>query len=965
MGDEGGEPSRTVDEARRGRLRCSAMPPRRPERADRDIDPRPRRSAERAPLGSTSSRGARRRARLLSLAVAALVSAARPAPLAAQPSPAEQASEDLSAARQRWRAAVERDDLAESAALADRYFALLEGTSELDSELAHFYLGYGDYARAEALLVRGLTREQPSFNDEGMLYARLANVYIDLGDLQSAEELLKRAQPLLQGWGEFYAVDSLARLYLEGRALRSFAEALDRMRVILKEATGGSGWAYAIPDLRAAQLCLRRGQVEEAERRLLDLRPRLEPALPAQSAVRADLLEELGVLFTRKGDPAAEALLLQALVIRERLFAPDHPAIVRALGHLANLYVAQGRTAMAVRTRERAAGLQDRSARANLARGSERQKRLVMGLVQRDTDATLSLHLQGAPRDQAAARLALRSILRRKGLALDAIAESFAALRRDLDAEGRALLGALTQLDAKLSTAITRGPIDIPAEEHQREVQQLEVERQRLEFQLAARTRAARPADAKEPPITVEAVQAAIPDGAALVEIVQYRPQDPFGPPVRPTWGKPRYAAYVVGRRGDVTGVDLGDAAAIDAAAAELSRDLSNPERDPRERARHLDALVMQPIRAALGAARWLLLSPDGALNLVPFAALVDEEGNYLIERASFTYLTSGRDLLRTAGAAAPRGATRGGVLVIADPAFGSLSELAPDDGATRGLRSAELAGARFPPLPGTEREAEAVRSALASATVLTGPSATEEALKRAQRPRVLHIATHGFFLPDQGSPADPASTRGAGIESPAWSENPLLRSGLALAGANARRSSSDEDDGILTALEISSLDLHGTQLVVLSACETGLGEVLRGDGVYGLRRALLLAGAETQVMSLWKVGDMATRDLMTSYYAALARGGGRSEALRSAQLEIRRERPHPHAWAGFIASGEGAALDGRQVAPTFPRVDTSPRGCACAAGEGGPSAPPALAALAAALVLVARKRWPRRPGNW
>ncbi|WP_437534160.1 CHAT domain-containing tetratricopeptide repeat protein [Sorangium sp. So ce726] len=937
------------------------MPPRRPERADRDIDPRSCRSEERPSHESPSSRGARRRARLLSLAVAALVSAARPAPLSAQPSPAEQASEALSVAHERWRAAVERDDLAEGAALADRYFALLEGTSELDNELAHFYLGYGDYARAEALLVRGLTREQPSFNDEGMLYARLANVYLDLGDLQSAEELLKRAQPLLQGWSEFYAVDSLARLYLEQRALRSFAEALDRMRAILREATGGSGWAYAIPDLRAAQLCLRRGQVEEAERRLLALRPQLEPALPAQSAVRADLLEELGVLFTRKGDPAAEALLLQALVIRERVFAPAHPAIVRVLGHLANLYVALGRTADAVRTRERAAGLQDRSARVNLARGSERQKRLYMGLVQRDTDATLSLHLQGAPRDQAAARLALRSILRRKGLALDAIAESFASLRRNLDAEGRALLDALTQLDAKLSTAITRGPIDIPAEEHQREVQQLEAERQRLEFQLAARTRAARPADAKEPPITVEGVQAAIPDGAALVEIAQYRPYDPFGPPVRPTWGKPRYAAYVVGRRGDVTGVDLGDAAAIDAAAAELSRDLSNPERDPRERARHLDALVMQPIRGALGPARWLLLSPDGALNLVPFAALVDEEGGYLIERASFTYLTSGRDLLRTAGAVAPRGR----VLVIADPAFGSLSELAPDNDATRGLRSAELAGARFPPLPGTEREAEAVRSALASATVLTGPSATEEALKRAQRPRVLHIATHGFFLPDQGSAADPANTRGAEIEGHAWSENPLLRSGLALAGANARRSSSDEDDGILTALEISSLDLHGTQLVVLSACETGLGEVPRGDGVYGLRRALLLAGTETQVMSLWKVGDMATRDLMTSYYAALARGGGRSEALRSAQLQIRRERPHPHAWAGFITSGEGAALDGRQVAPSFPRAAPGPRGCACAAGEEGSSAPPALTALAAALVLVARKRWPRRPGNW
>ena len=143
--------------------------------------------------------------------------------------------------------------------------------------------------------------------------------------------------------------------------------------------------------------------------------------------------------------------------------------------------------------------------------------------------------------------------------------------------------------------------------------------------------------------------------------------------------------------------------------------------------------------------------------------------------------------------------------------------------------------------------------------------------------------------------------------------DNPLLRSGLALAGANVRRSG--EDDGILTALEASGLNLWGTKLVVLSACDTGVGEVKNGEGVYGLRRALVLAGAETQMMSLWPVSDEGTRDLMIGYYQALQAGQGRGEALRQVQLQMlaRPDRQHPFYWASFIQSGEWASLDGKR----------------------------------------------------
>lgn len=139
--------------------------------------------------------------------------------------------------------------------------------------------------------------------------------------------------------------------------------------------------------------------------------------------------------------------------------------------------------------------------------------------------------------------------------------------------------------------------------------------------------------------------------------------------------------------------------------------------------------------------------------------------------------------------------------------------------------------------------------------------------------------------------------------------ENPLLRSGLALAGANRRQSG--EEDGILTALEASGLDLWGTKLVVLSACETGIGEVKTGEGVYGLRRALVMAGAETQVMSLWKVDDEATKNLMVGYYKRLLAGEGRSEALRQVQLAMLKSpaTAHPFYWASFIASGDWRPL--------------------------------------------------------
>ncbi len=316
-------------------------------------------------------------------------------------------------------------------------------------------------------------------------------------------------------------------------------------------------------------------------------------------------------------------------------------------------------------------------------------------------------------------------------------------------------------------------------------------------------------------------------------------------------------------------------------------------------------------------------------MNLVPFAALLDENNRPLVERYAFTYLTSGRDLLR---------------LSAHLPAERPLSHPLRSR-----LRQGHHPGG--PPLPrhaSRRRRGHRRRSRLRrhSGHLRPDDQATKAALQKAHGPRLLHIGTHGYFEPITCSPS-PDSTA---------LTNPLLRSGIALAGANA--CASGHDEGLLTAFEAAGLDLYGTKLAVLSACQTGVGDAKAGDGVYGLRRALVLAGAETQVMSLWPVDGAATATLMKAYYERLARGEGRSEAMRQVQLAMLHTpgREHPYYWAPFVVSGDDRTLDDK---PVTPDLRVHPGGaCACRLDGEAPDGNAAWPGIfTATLVLLRRTR--------
>jgi CHAT domain-containing protein len=249
----------------------------------------------------------------------------------------------------------------------------------------------------------------------------------------------------------------------------------------------------------------------------------------------------------------------------------------------------------------------------------------------------------------------------------------------------------------------------------------------------------------------------------------------------------------------------------------------------------------------------------------------------------------------------------------MADPLYDLEANLAASQLPQRSLEDISELFSRqsFPRLEATEKEAQAIQSLLnlPSDRLKLQSQASETLLKQVHSPQLLHIATHGFFLTQSSeTQSNQASTNQI-------NDNPLLRSGLVLAGVKSPFSQvKSENDGVFTAYEAAFLDLVGTKLVVLSACDTGVGDITTGEGIYGLRRALVIAGSESQLISLWKVADEGTKDLMTAYYQALKQSEGRITALHKVQKQMLRGKlkgekgqsyEHPYYWASFIPSGD------------------------------------------------------------
>ena len=793
-------------------------------------------------------------------------------------------------------------------------------TATVLNNLALLYKATGAYAKAEPLYQRVLVIRGkalgPEHPDTALTLNSLALLYWATGAYAKAEPLYQRALAIHEkALGPEHpdtalALNNLAALYQATGAYAKAEPLHQRALAIHEKALGPEHPQTATSLNNLAVLYRATGAYAQAEPLCQRALAIADKVLGPEHPDTAQSLSNLAVLYYATGAYAqAEPLFQRALAIREKALGPEHPDTAESLNNLAGLYYATGAYAKALPLAERALEIEETNTARFLLTGAEARKRAYLNQRLGDDQANVSFSLAVA--DPRAKALGLTAVLQYKGRVLDAMADSAARLRRSVAPKDRALFDALAAVATQLSTLTFRGPGNLSAQAYRERLEALAREQERLQAELSGRS-ASMIREALTP-VTLEAVRRGLPADAVLVEYFRYRPFDPKAKGAQSRWGTPRYIAYVLRREGEPAAIDLGMAQDLDKLVSDFRAALSDPKSTyyP-EVAKELFRKLIAPLPAFSRRER-LLLSPDGVLNLVPFAALADEHGEYLAQHFELTYLTSGRDLLSLAGASPARASA----MVMAAPAYGpSPGARLRTDSSAEPPRSAELdrSGLVFRPLAGTAAEAKALQGLLKlkAEEVLTGEQASEEKLKGLHGPRLLHVATHGFFLSDQEVAAAVLSPTGFGSERPLLplGENPLLRSGLALAGANARRSG-ESDDGILTAAEVAELDLLGTQLVVLSACQTGVGQLQQGEGVYGLRRALVLAGAQAQLVSLWKVADIQTKNLMVDYYQRLLKGEGRSAALREAQKAMiaNTATQHPYYWAAFVPIGAWTPL--------------------------------------------------------
>ena len=561
-----------------------------------------------------------------------------------------------------------------------------------------------------------------------------------------------------------------------------------------------------------------------------------------------------------------------------------------------------------------------------------------------------------------AAGSAWDQVVRSRALVLDEMVRRHRVAAAPPDSDLARLADEMNVARERLSRMVVTGPGQDDVAAFNTKVHAARVTRDRAERAFAARSEEYRQALEQEQ-AGLEDVVRALPDRSAVVAFVRFGRLNLVTPaglapePLQVT--HPSYAAFVLRARDrEPAIVPIGDAATVDALVARwreaigqearaAGRSSSTAASALRSLGVELRRTIWDPAVARMGDVQRVFVVPDGSLNLVDFAALPAGEDAYLIEQGPVIgYLSAERDLLTRTGDSG----ANAGLLALSNPDFGDRTALTSERpspqsamprapaaaaGVYRGQHSAcgWFQSMRFHDLPASAEEARTIvdlwtrsgltsplpagQPAIAGVLSLSAANARETAFKaQASGHQVLHLATHGFFLGGPcGSALDPASAKqgSASSVSIATREDPLLLSGLAMAGANRRQEAGpDEEDGVLTADEISMLDLRGTQWAVLSACDTGLGEVRAGEGVFGLRRAFQLAGAHTVIMSLWPVEDEATRAWMASLYRyRFADRQPTIDAVHDASLEALRQRrargvsTHPLYWAGFIAAGD------------------------------------------------------------
>lgn len=780
----------------------------------------------------------------------------------------------------------------------------------------------------------------------------LAGLYVSLGDDGKAIPLLLRAKALPRTADGSDASDRAGTLALLANAYADagrYAEALVPAQdaLAIREATLGPDHFMVSTSFEAlGAIHLRMGKTAEAEfffKRALDIRR----AYGNPHAIALTLSQLSETYLELDAPDAARPLAELALEMAAQVLDENHPLIAQIQNVLGRIDALQGRDEAALDRFLQAQRIHLEIIDRLKGVTSEKQKLKFLATIERDYWTFLSLVATRLPDSPRAREAALDIVLRRKGVVLE-LQKSFQEAPLGDDADARGIFTELSAVRAEMSRMAYAEP-DGKGSDYKQRMAALATRKEALEGRLR-KLQAGQAIQGNALQVDAASVAAGLPPGSALIEYVRL--------PIRSfdtgkgAWSREQYVAFVLNpaqsRRPALH--RLGDADAIDRAVLGFKQAVSKPSlgapaqsgegqdkrgiaimtagsgprQDVLAPCKALRRLVFDALGKAAPLPERLFIAPDSMLNVVPFEVMSDEQGRFLVEKFAFNYLASGRDILGFGG----KKSGKARAIIFGAPDFDASLASAPpktgNDGASApeaqgGLRAPS--GFTFPPLSGALAEAEAVQAILGrdSSELFVGAAASEQNLKSCKNPGILHLATHGFFFAgavarsDARNPA-PGLVKPDGNGSPvehSGMDNPLLRSGFVLAGANRALEAGDRLDGVITAEKVLGLPMRSTKLVVLSACETGLGEVMAGEGVFGLRRAFTQAGARSLVMSMWSVPDRETKELMVGFYRNLVGGQDRCQALRHAMLaqietvRNRRGTAHPFYFGAFVFQGE------------------------------------------------------------
>ena len=797
------------------------------------------------------------------------------------------------------------------------------------NNLGNLYEQLGIYDQAEPLLENALNSSEGIYGFSHPQTSRIRNnlalLFESQGNFEEAESLYRNSYKNLKSslgidHPDTYAVlNNLAFLYMlmedYPRAAQSFSDLIEKWGGQLGD--DHPNVLKAINNL--GRVYLRQEKYDAASKLIytaLTGRQKKFGELHIDT-IRSHIDYGKVFRFQRRLQPAEDELLL-ALKLSESLLGPKHPYVFEILNELALLYETLENFDIAVSYRELA-----------MNRRTEFFDQMLWAVGENAREGYIRVHrpeffnylsLLADLGDSESGKKIIDASMQRKGLLLRINSQIQQIGRFSRDSNLSDLAKNLELKRKNLAALTLSGPTAETIDRHPGILFDLEKEVETLEAELGRYSQKFRSSTTEH---SIESLEKKLRSNSALVDMFVYGPE-----------GENKLLAGVLIKSAngnvDYRVVEFGDMNKIEDSIQEY-REIIQDEFADEDELLDIGRLVYDalwaPVAELIGETNYVYVVPDGLTNVVPYNALINPDERYLIEEIELHFLTSSSDILSE-----KESSTSGELVIFAGPDYDS-SEIIDQfrlkgeakkrtSAMNLGLRGAGngLRGLSFAPLPGAEEEGKVISNQVMVGGDLPqlylGNSAKEQVLlEKVVQPEVLHIATHGFFLEADETLRKRIlkMQRSMEIQIPPPGDNPLLRSGLAFAGINKNAAFLGEvdslNDGVLTAMEVLSLDLFGTKLVVLSACETGLGEIHEGEGIYGLRRSFQEAGVGEIVSSLWEVSDAGTKALMTIFYRLLVEGYPPREALRKAQINLMLSPQwgYPYVWSAFTVFGQSS----------------------------------------------------------